>query len=105
MKLRKIVRAAAEDDIRDIADYIARDNSGAARLFDKELREKIEYLSEFPRTGHLLGRFEEELLAARISNRFKRYLVIYFLEGNEALHIIRVLHGARDIAAELSEIE
>ena len=98
-----IISAAAEEDVRNIAHYIARDNPQAAGLFEIEFAEAIERLREFPQMGHTTKEFHEPVLLARISERFRRYLICYRIVNDSRIRIVRVLHGARDIAAVFGE--
>ena len=86
----------AQEDILDIAFYIAQDNVGAAhRLMEKILR-ACERISVSPQTG----RAREELAPNLRSFPVEKYVVFYRPVQGGA-EIVRVLHGARDIPALL----
>ncbi len=106
MSLRLVTKTtAAENDIRNIATFIARENPIAAKQFGEELAERLTLLTEFPKAGHRAHGFETELYVMRISRRFRRYLIIYRLPDDDTLDIVRILHGARDIAADIAQLK
>jgi len=84
---------AAEQDLLDILDYIARDNPRAARAFVARVERTIGRLAHFPRSGRTpddprLRREGYRLLAVG------DYLVFYVVIGR-TVEIRRVIHGAR----------
>ena len=86
----------AQEDILDIAFYIAQDNVGAAhRLIGKILR-ACERISASPQTG----RAREELAPNLRSFPVEKY-VVFYRPVRGGVEIVRVLHGARDIPALL----
>jgi toxin ParE1/3/4 len=82
----------AQEDIVEIAFYIAQDNAEAAdRLMGKILR-ACDRLGASPRAG----RAREELAPGLRSFPVGKYLIFYRpIPGG--IEVIRVLHGARDI--------
>ena len=89
---------AAEDDIFDIWRFIASDNPGAADQMESDLFAAFQKLAENPKLGHSrrdLTKRPVRFLAIRAN-----YLIVYD-PVSEPLAIIRILHGARDAAAEL----
>ena len=84
----------AQEDILEIAFYIAQDNVEAAhRLMGKILR-ACDRLGASP----LAGRAREELAPNLRSFPVEKYLVFYRpIHGG--IEVMRVLHGARDIPA------
>lgn len=51
--------------------------------------------------GHAVPDVDERFLAIRVWRRFKHYLIFYHLMDDEAVEIVRVFHGARNIPALL----
>ena len=47
--------------------------------------------------------FGEPLRVVRVSSRFRRYLIFYRLLDETTIEIVRLLHGARDLAALLAD--
>lgn len=83
---------AAERDLEDIADYIARDNAARALSFIAEQRGKCGDLSDFPRAFPLVERFEDHGVRRR---KHGSYLIFFVIEPAR-IAIIRVLHASRD---------
>jgi len=105
MTLRRVVvTAIAEQDVRDIAAYIATDNRNAARRFGAEFTQAVERVGTFPGTGHPLLGDDRAILGMRVSSRFNRYILIYKQTEEGAVHVLRVVHGARDIQAILERL-
>ena len=88
---------AAERDLLEIKDYVARDSiAAAARVLDRLERAFLE-LAEMPGLGHR----REDLTPEDF--RFwpvYDYLVVYD-PSSSPLAIVRVLHGGRDVRGEL----
>ena len=99
MSARFDLSLEAAADLREIADYIAEDDAAAARKFVRRLRETMQKIAEFPAMGHLRDDLASQPL------RFwpvGRYVIVYRQAGEQPVEIVRVLHGARDLAALLS---
>ena len=86
------IRPRAKADLIEIWGYIADDSESNADAFIDKLYETIEVLGRQPG----LGRHREELALGIRSFPFGRY-VIFYHEVSNAIEIVRVLHGARDI--------
>ena len=89
---------AAVDDVFQIWAYIAGDNLPAAERLELEIANACQRVAEKPDLGH----FRRDLTDKPV--RFfavqGTYLIVYDPDTNP-LEVIRVLHGARDVAAEL----
>jgi len=84
---------AAEHDLLDILDYIARDNPGAARAFVDRVERMIGRLARFPRSGRTPT-------DARLRRREYRILVVgdylvFYVVIRRTVQIRRVIHGAQ----------
>lgn len=88
-----IIRSSqSEQDVYEIAVFIARDNPDAAiRLVDR-FDETLKMLAENP----MAGRAREELAPDVRSFPVGNYLLFYRPKQN-GIELIRVLHGARDL--------
>jgi len=89
----------AEDDLEQIADYIARDNPHRALSFVQELRGKCEALACSPLGFPLVPRYEQHGIRRRVH---ENYLIFYRVDVDRAV-ILRILHGAMDYAVILFE--
>ncbi len=86
---------SANIDLIEIADYLySRNVSAADRILDA-INERIENLRKLPLSGPL----RDDLSPGLRYFVEKDYLVFYRVEDEE-VHIIRVLHGKRDLDAE-----
>lgn len=90
--------AYALGDRTAIFDYIESDSPQAAIEVDDRIREQVEMLARFPQSGRP-GRIEgtRELAISRTP-----YIVAYRIKEN-AIHILRVLHGSRRWPDDMSE--
>jgi toxin ParE1/3/4 len=82
----------ATSDLTEIWSYIADDSVTNADAFIDKLYETIHVLAN--QSGS--GRHREELSPGILSFPFARY-IIFYRASREAIEIVRVLHGARDI--------
>jgi toxin ParE1/3/4 len=90
MRLR--VRPQARQDLREIGDYIARDNRRAARRFVRMLRERCAFLAQNPHIGRERPELREGLRSFPVQN-----YVIFDRILDETVEIVNVVRGARDI--------
>ncbi len=82
----------AEQDLKGIADWIARDNPERARSFLADLvREAI---GRAPRSYPLVDGRRDPTLRRRIQGNY----LIFFEIGSKEVEILHVIHGARDYA-------
>lgn len=89
MKLRWSQRA--QDDLVEIARFIAQDNPAAARTWVKRLRERARQAAASP----LAGRHVPERRREHIREVFLRsYRIIYRIQGAEVV-VLTVLEGHR----------
>jgi toxin ParE1/3/4 len=101
LKPLKIIRG--EEAIRDIADihlFIAVENPAAAERFLAALRLSFRTLAQWPEVGPRYQTNRAGLSGMRFwpVRRFANYLIFYRVTaGPRRLHIIRILHGARDV--------
>lgn len=82
----------ASSDLIEIWSYIAEDSVANADAFIDKLHRTIQVLAN--QSG--AGRRREDLAPGILSFPFGRF-IIFYREGQDAIEIIRVLHGARDI--------
>jgi toxin ParE1/3/4 len=90
----------AEEDTQEIYSYIAENNPQAAEAFAVAVEEAMSLLSNAPEIGSLRYFVHPDLTGLRFHplRRFSNYLLFYrTFENEEALEIVRILHGARDL--------
>ena len=84
----------AEEDLSEIALYVAADRLSAAEDLATKIEKNISLLSANP----YLGRIPEEEELVRQGYRYLvagNYLIFYAVEG-QIVYVHRILHGARD---------
>lgn len=84
----------AETWLRDIFDYIARDNPGAAARVIDGIYERAQTLVDFPRIGHRYEGIRDREVRILL---YGHYRIAYLLKSDEEIVILGVFHGALDI--------
>ena len=104
MALRILRRPRAAEDAEEIANYIAKDSLEAALRFLENTESTLRDLAASPKVGSQLKLDHSELanLRFRRVKGFPNHLVFY-LEHADAIEVLRILHGARDLDTELRE--
>lgn len=103
MKAKPIVpRAVARHDVDDaIAYYLREGTESAAVGFVDALEEAYRHIGRHPATGSPRYAFELDLFGLR-SWTLKRYpYVVFYVEHDRHIDVLRVLHGMRDLPASL----
>ena len=77
----------AKFDIRNIREYIAKDNKTASANFAIQLKKTFVNLSIYPKIGKYRYEFKENDIYTYV---FKRYIIVYKLSTSK-LQILRVL--------------
>jgi toxin ParE1/3/4 len=103
-KLEVIYLRKAQEDIDDITYYIAQDNLAAAVAFFAAVESTCALLSTMPDMGSTRDYHNPRFSNLRMFpvKKFEKYLIFYE-SSDEELLVVRVLHGARDIAALFEE--
>ena len=91
--------AEAENDLEQIADYIAQDNPKRALSLVLALRDKCLSLADAPYGFPPVTQYERHSIRRRV---YGNYLIFYRIDGDH-VSIIHILHGARDCAALLPD--
>jgi toxin ParE1/3/4 len=104
MGLRIIRRPRARRDIIEAARYIAYDSPQAALRFAGSVRDTEALLAESPNIGAIREFARPELSRMRMHSvqGFRKY-PIFYIPHPDRIEIVRVLHGAREIAALFEE--
>jgi toxin ParE1/3/4 len=92
--MRLFFSPLAEQDLENIADYIAADNPARALSFVQELRKQCERISANPRGYRERPEFGEGVRSCAHG----RYAIFFTLDA-EKVTVVRILHGARDFPA------
>jgi toxin ParE1/3/4 len=90
----------AEIDLREIGDYIARDNPQRAASFVGELLAHCQRIAEQPEAYPARPELSEGLRSCA----HQRY-VIFFSASPERVRIERIIHGSRDITDKSFDLE
>ena len=106
MNRRIVTQDEAAQDRDDIADYIAEDSPGASVRFLKAVRKALKQIAAMPGIGSLRDFNNPALFGLRVVlvPGFRNY-GIYYLTTSDAVIILRVLHGARDLDAIFSSAD
>lgn len=92
MKARYELTEQADQDLLEIAFYIALDSVEVADRFIDRIHDRLELLAQSPG----MGRPRDELAPSLRSFTVGNYVIFYRL-SRDGIEVIRVLHGARDI--------
>jgi plasmid stabilization system protein ParE len=96
--MKVVLSPAAESDLEEIGDYIARDNPHRAVSFIREIRERCLTIATAPNAAPL----REKILGGVRMVPHGGYLIFYRALNSE-IRIERILHGARDIQQLMDE--
>jgi toxin ParE1/3/4 len=90
----------AEVDVLEITSFVSSGDEALVRKFVTRLTEVLDLLAEHPE----MGRKRDDLRPGLRSVNFNPYIVIYQIQSTD-VEVVRILHGARDIAALFREAE
>ena len=83
----------AIQDLRDICDFISRDNPVAARRMGEELIKQAETMALFPQSGRMVPEKKNPLIRETIVGSYR---IIYQVdEANKVVALARIWHSAR----------
>lgn len=85
----------ARRDVRGLKHYIAQDSPFYARQFCERLVAAVEKLADHPRLGRTVPEAEGTPEEVR-ELIFRDYRILYLVE-HDSVHILAVIHGARDL--------
>jgi len=105
MSVHILRRIRAADDAEAIADYLAQNDLRTALRFLENTEETLQFLARFPSIGSPLNSERPELASMRTYRvrGFDNHLIFYYDRGN-AIEVVRIIHGARDIERELNDL-
>ena len=87
--------AQAAADLNDIFEFIAKDSPVYPRQFAEAIFTATETLTSFPDRGRRVPEADRDDIRELI---YRRYRIIYRTSDND-IHIVAVVHGARDLAS------
>ncbi|MGV8998277.1 MAG: type II toxin-antitoxin system RelE/ParE family toxin [Parvibaculaceae bacterium] len=96
--MRLVFAEPAARDLDNIIDYIAIDNLPAAERVYRAIVATAERLKDFPEIGHI-GRLPDTRELSVVS---LPYIIVY-QTGRDAVTVVAVFHGARDLVRALRE--
>lgn len=88
---RPFFSPSSRDDLREILEYIARDNPGAALRHVERLEEACWMLAKNSQMGTARDDLRPNLRAWSVGK-----YVIFFRPATDGIDVVRVVHGARD---------
>jgi toxin ParE1/3/4 len=97
---RYTISPEASHDLDEISDYFANRNIEAGEWFVEEFDKKCRNLINFPN----MGRSYEEIDPFLRGVALKGYIILY-LSRNNAIEIVRVVRGERDLPMLFSDDE
>ncbi len=102
MTVRILRRLKAAQDAEEIADFIAKDSLVAALRFLENTESTVKDLAAFPGAGSPFESDHPELANLRF-RRVKGFPnhVIFYVEHTNAIEVVRILYGTRDLDTEL----
>jgi plasmid stabilization system protein ParE len=93
MVYRIFLTPMAVQDLRDICNFISRDNPVAAQRMGEELIKQAEAIALFPQSGRIVPEKKDPLIRETI---FGSYRIIYQIdEVDKLVALARIWHGAR----------
>lgn len=103
---KRIIRSPlAREDTLNVYAHIALNNPTVAEEFFDAVDELLDRLLRYPDMGNridLKSSRLKDMRVFRVSAKFDHYLVFY-RAMNDDIHLVRVLHGSRDIEALLAQ--
>jgi toxin ParE1/3/4 len=94
--MRVRISGKARTDLLAIYSYLAERNPLAAENVVEEINSKFRQLSHFP----FMGRSRPEFLPSVRSALVGSYLVLYRVEDDDHIIVMRVIHGRMDVDKE-----
>ena len=88
----------AIDDLKDIAEYIAKDSQRYASLLVKRIRDKAKLLKTQPDSGRMVDEFERQDIRELIEGNYR---IIYMRINDSQIDILTVYHSARRLIPPL----
>jgi addiction module RelE/StbE family toxin len=84
-------RERALDDVENLRDYIASDNTFYAEVFINRIIDVAEKLIKYPKMGRIVPEYGDDNIREVL---YRDYRIIYEIMNGE-LYIVTVIHGSR----------
>jgi toxin ParE1/3/4 len=97
-----IRRAAADEDIGEAVDYYAVESVATADRFIDELKRNVDMIGKTPRIGSPRYSHELNIAGLRFQKMGRFPYLIFYVEHEEYIDVLRVLHEHRDMPSELN---
>jgi toxin ParE1/3/4 len=97
-----IRRAAADEDIGEAVDYYAAESVPAADRLVDELKRSVDMIGKTPRIGSPRYAHELNIAGLRFQKMGKFPFLIFYVEHEEYIDMLRVLHEHRDMPSKLN---
>ncbi len=91
----------AEEDIKQIFNYIKKDNKSAAKSVVMKFKQTFELLVDLPQVGKVIPSLDVPGVRIIPARKFANYLIVYIYIGSEII-IIRVINAKRDLPTILN---
>ena len=83
---------SAYSDLEEIENYIGQSSARIGRSFINKVFNKIELLYDHPKIGRKVPEFNNDRIRELIQGKYR---IVYRIVNDEAIEILRVLHGSR----------
>ena len=97
--MKVIFSPRSEEDLEEIADFIARDSPRRAIHFIAEVRATCEKFADAP-----LGHEVQPQLQAGIRRAVHGRYLIFYSVNPDLIRVERILHGARDLKEDMFDM-
>ena len=84
----------SKDDLKNIAEYIAKDSEKYARLQILRIRQRTKILTSQIYSGKFVPEFEDQNIRELIEGNYR---IIYLIVNEDRIDILTVHHSARDL--------
>ena len=86
--------------LRDIFNYISKDNPRAASSTIKSIYEMAQILKEFPESGYIYKKNQSHHIRILL---YGHYRIAYLIKSDRNIDVLGVFHGSLDIKRYLKE--
>jgi len=97
-----IRRAAADEDIGKAVDYYAAESIATADRFIDELKRIVGMIGKTPRIGSPRYSHALNIAGLRFQKMGRFPYLVFYVESEEYIDILRVLHEHRDMPSQLN---
>jgi len=84
----------SKDDLKSIAEYIAKDSKTYARLQIQRIRQRAKILNSQIYSGKIVPEMDKQNIRELIEGNYR---IIYFIVNEERIDILTVHHSAKDL--------